>query len=378
MELEQNEEKPDLEPEVGSYEQFDMINHQIDLLSNVNVPRRIHRIGLTFNARPNEDIPESNSVALEYDETETIYAIRDALKNNGYQVTLLEADQNFIEKLKSAHVDFVFNIAEGIQGESRESHIPAILEMMGIPYTGSGVLSQAITLSKTRTKEILTYYKVPTPRYQAFRSLKQKFDGKLKFPLIVKPDAEGSSVGITNDSVVHNTKELYSQIERILTTYSGPALVEEFCSGREFTVGILGNDPPRILPIIEVTFDHLPPNLVKMDSYESKWVYDAVDNVHDPLRCPAKIPPKLQRLIENIALKTYLVLNCNDFCRIDMRLNKKGIPQVLEINALAGLNPNPDFHSRFPYACNKAGISYDEMIIEILNAGIERYRQKTR
>ena len=343
-------------------------------LLTVSKPPTITRIGFVFNARPDANMPTSDSVSLEYDEVETIHAIRFALEQGGFKVFLLEADNDFIEKVKASNIDFVFNIAEGIRGESRESHIPAILEMFGIPYTGSGVFTQALTLSKSRTKEILDYYKIHTARYQKFYAPKEKLNSNLKFPLIVKPDAEGSSVGITNASVVHSEKELRTQVEYILQTYTGPALVEEFCPGREFTVGVIGNSPPLVLPIIEVSFDHLPSSFEKIDSYESKWTYDTPELAADPLTCPAKISPKLQKSIEEIALKTYSVLGCVDLCRIDIRLNKKGIPTVLEVNALPGLNPNPEFHSRFPFACSVAGLSFDEMILAILHAGIKRYR----
>lgn len=375
MEFTEKESNSETEYTVNTSNLFDTTKSNFKLLSKIQLPPTIKRIGITFNARPDENIPESTDLSLEYDEMETILAIQEALLKANYEVILLEADQDFVEKIKQNDLDFVFNIAEGIQGESRESHIPAILEMMGIPYTGSGVLSQAITLSKTRTKEILTYYKIPTPKYQAFYNSDEKIEKKLKYPLIVKPDAEGSSVGITNESVVTNEKALRNQIEKVLDTYGEPSLVEEFCSGREFTVGIIGNNPPRILPIIEVTFNHLPSQMIKMDSYESKWIFDNMNEEIDPLICPAKLTPKLKQSIENIALKTYKVLGCVDLCRIDIRLNKKGDPLVLEVNALPGLNPNPDFHSRFPYACRKAGLSYNQMIIDVLHAGIKRYRK---
>ncbi|WP_371805481.1 D-alanine--D-alanine ligase [Candidatus Lokiarchaeum ossiferum] len=331
-------------------------------------------IGLVYNQRPNDSLLDSDDLALEYDEPETIDAIKKSIESAGYNVFLLEADQNFSEKIKLQQIDFVFNIAEGIQGESRESHIPAILEMMGIPYSGSGVLTQAITLSKTRTKEILDYYNIPTANFQKFYDLNQKLNSKLKFPLIIKPDAEGSSVGITNDSVVHNNKELYQQIDFVLNRFSGPVLVEEFCPGREFTVGILGNNPPTILPIIEVTFNHLPKNVEKIDSYESKWIFDVPGMKVDPLVCPAPMSIKLFEKIKKIALETYFILGCVDFCRMDIRLDKNGNPKVLEINALPGINPNPSFHSRFPYACSKAGIQYKDMVLEILHSGMERYQ----
>jgi len=337
-------------------------------------PLGINRIGFAYNARPDVNTPSSSSVALEYDEIETIEAIRNALGSLGLEVELMPVNQDFIEYLKTHPVDFVFNIAEGIRGESRESHIPAILEMLGIPYTGSGVLTQALTLSKYRTKEILGYYHIPTPKYQIFRNTNDPLASYMKFPLIVKPDAQGSSAGIINDSVVHDIDALRIQVRRILQEFGDPVLIEEYLPGKEFTVGIIGNDPPMVLPIIEVSFNHLPPGFAKIDSYESKWTIDVPGMGVNPLTCPAKISRRLQRRIEKIALDTYRVLDCEDFCRMDIRLNKFGVPNVLEINALPGLNPNPDFHSRFPYACEVAGLTYNEIILTILNAALKRYR----
>lgn len=337
-------------------------------------PIGINRIGFAYNARPDVNTPSSNSVALEYDEIETIEAIHAALISAGLEVELLPVNQDFFESLKTHPVDFVFNIAEGIRGESRESHIPAIMEMYGIPYTGSGVLTQALTLSKSRTKEILGYNRIPTPKYQLFRSATDLLDSQMKFPLIVKPDAQGSSAGIINDSVVHNIQNLRTQVKRILKEFGSPVLVEEYCPGKEFTVGIIGNDPPIVLPVIEVNFDHLPSGYAKIDSYESKWKFDVPGMGVVPLTCPAKISRRLQRKIIKIALDTYRVLDCVDFCRMDIRVDKRGAPNVLEINALPGLNPNPDFHSRFPYACEVAGLSYKDMILNILHAALKRYR----
>ena len=329
-------------------------------------------IGIAYNNRPNGDTPTNTSLTLEYDEDETIEAIKNVLVLDGHTVELIHADQDFVERLKNAHVDFIFNIAEGIRGESRESHVPAILEMLGIPYSGSGVLSQAVTLSKSRSKEILGYYHIPTPKYQLFKNPKESLRGYLKFPLIVKPDAQGSSAGIINNSVVDNPKALQTQIEWVIENFGIPVLVEEFCNGREFTVAIIGNEPPTVLPIIEITFDHLPNKFAKIDSYESKWEFDTVDKNVNPLVCPAKIPQTLQNAIEKIALDTFTVFECKDFCRIDIRLNKHDIPQVLDVNCLAGLNPNPKFHSRFPLACSVGGLSYEDTILTIVHSALKR------
>jgi D-alanine-D-alanine ligase len=251
--------------------------------------------------------------------------------------------------------------------------VPAILEMMNIPYSGSGVLSQAVALNKSRKKEILSYYNIPTPKYQLFKRNGEKLKPDLKFPLIVKPDAEGSSIGITNDAVVYDVEALKKQVNYVLKNYNQNALVEEYCEGLEFTVSILGNNKPRVLPIVEINFSHLPGNLNKIDSWEAKWIYDRPDSPVDALVCPANIKPKLKTLIEKIAKQAFGILECKDFSRIDMRLDANGIPQILDVNTLPGLTPDYKYNSRFIRSCYTAGMTYDQIIMEILNNALKRY-----
>ena len=343
-----------------------------------NIPKqlsnkKVSRIGIAFNLKKEVSEHEREDKYAEFDDIDTIDAISKALESAGYEAVLLEADQDFFERVKTSDVDFVFNISEGISGESRESHVPAILEMLNIPYSGSGVLTQAITLNKSRKKEILNYYDIPTPKFQLFRSSHQKLNPELKFPLIVKPDAEGSSVGITNNSLVYDVSSLKKQVSHIIKSYSQSALVEEYCDGREFTVALLGNNKPAVLPIVEITFDHLPDKLGKFDSYEAKWIYDNPTSSIDPLVCPANIKPKLKAQLENLAKKTFSNLGCVDFCRIDIRLDSNGIPNVLDVNAIPGLMPDPKSNSRFTRACYAAGMSYNEMVLGMLNAALKRY-----
>lgn len=336
--------------------------------------KKVSHVGIAFNLKKDASKGERFDKYAEFDDIETIGAITKAIEAAGYETVLLEADQDFFNRVKTSNVDFVFNIAEGISGESRESHVPAVLEMLNIPYSGSGVLTQAITLNKSRKKEILNYYGIPTPKFQLFRSAHQKMDPELKFPLIVKPDAEGSSVGITNKSLVCDLPSLKKQVSHVIKTYSQNALVEEYCNGREFTVGLLGNNGKlRVLPIVEINFEHLPDNLHKFESYESKWIYDNPKNPHDPLVCPAILKPKLRAQLEKLARTTFSKLGCVDLCRIDMRLDSKGIPNVIDVNAIPGLMPDPRSNSRFTRACYAAGMTYDQMILEILNAALIRY-----
>lgn len=334
-------------------------------------------VALTFNkkkdASPKSGEPED--LYAEFDADETIQGISKALKSAGHSVILVEADEKAYSKLKKLkdRIDIVFNIAEGLKGESRESFIPAICELLGIPYTGSGPLTLALTLDKARTKEILKYHRIPTPKFQVFNNSSEKLNSNLKFPLIVKPLREGSSKGIKNNSLVNNENELRCRVGNMIRDYEQPAIVEEFIACREFTVGILGNDDPRILPIVEIKFNNLPGHMNKFDSYEAKWIYDNPKSEHDPLICPAKLSKKLESKIKKVCLDAYRVLGCKDWCRIDIRV-RSGIPYILELNALPGMIPDPKENSRFPRAAFTAGMGYDDIINEVLNLALKRYK----
>ncbi|MBU0567820.1 ATP-grasp domain-containing protein, partial [bacterium] len=219
----------------------------------------------------------------------------------------------------------------------------------------------------------LSYYGIPTPRFQIFGDLRQKLNPELKFPLIVKPEAEGSSIGITNNSLVFDISSLKKQVDHVIKNYSQNALVEEYCEGREFTIGLLGNNGRvRILPIVEIDFSHLPDHLHKFESYESKWIYDNPKDSIDPIICPANIKIGLKAQLERLSQRTFLKLGCVDFCRIDVRLDSNGIPNILDVNALPGLMPDPKSNSRFTRSCYALGMTYNEMILEILNAALKR------
>ncbi len=309
----------------------------------------------------------------EWDTEETILAVKAALELH-HDVTLIEANEESYQTLLQAKPDIVFNIAEGLQGPSREAQIPAILEMLGIPYTGSDSLTLGICLDKSRAKEILSYYKIQTPSFVVVDALHQLSKLNISLPCIVKPLHEGSSKGIYNASIVRSEEELHIQIKRVIEEYNEPALVEKFLSGREFTVAVLGNGSDlRVLPIVEIRFDSLPDGVNPIYSYEAKWIWDTLENPIDVHECPAKVSQRLQREIETVCCDTYRVLHCRDWCRIDIRLDEQGRPNVLELNPLPGILPNPEEHSCFPQAARAAGMDYDTMINAVLNAGIKRY-----
>lgn len=309
----------------------------------------------------------------EWDTEETIFAVRDAIILH-HDVTLIEADNDAFNKFVELKPDIVFNIAEGFNGLSREAQIPAILDFLNIPYTGSDPLTLCSCLDKARTKEILSYHNIPTSKFRVFDKVLPENHIGLNFPLIVKPVAEGSSKGIFESSFVKNFDELNKEINRITKEYNQPALAEEFLDGREFTCAIIGNgSSARVLPIIEIRYDDFPAGALPIYSFEAKWIYDTREKPLNVFDCPAHISQELQREIKSICLKTFNVLRCRDWSRIDLRLDSNGIPNVLEINPLPGILPNPEDNSCFPKAARSAGMDYNTMINTVLNAARKRY-----
>ncbi len=333
------------------------------------------RVGLAYNLKrqssADEGLPEDFYV--EFDDEETVDAVVEALENGGCKVTKMEADEKTYGKLRRLELDIVFNMAEGLGGESRESHIPAILEMLGIPYTGSGPLTLAIALNKALTHQFLEANGVPSPSFQVFTRDDERLDKKLRFPLVVKPLSEGSSKGIRSSSLVKDEQSLREQVYEVIETYDQPAIVEEFLPGREFTVGLIGNGNLTVLPIVEILFDKLPSGASPLYSYEAKWIWDIPEKPLDMFRCPADIPQKLEKQIRRITTKAFKSLNCRDVCRIDVRLDRDGKLRVIEVNPLPGLIPNPDAHSCLPEAARAAGYTYDQLICTILWQALKRY-----
>jgi len=287
---------------------------------------------------------------------------------------LVEANNDAFSKLKELKPDIVFNFAEGLIGVNRESHIPAMLEMLQLPFSGSDALTLGICLDKSRAKEILTYYKIPTAKFLVANRIEDIKNVDFDFPLIVKPISEGSSKGIFSSSFVKSAKELEDEVSRIIFSYNQPALIEEFLPGREFTVAVLGNgDEAEVLPIIEIRYEDFPKDIVPLYSYEAKWILDTKENEFDVFRCPAKLESKLEEQIKETALRTYNVLRCKDWSRIDVRLDKNGIPNIIEINPLPGIMPDPNENSSFPKAARAAGMNYNQLIQSALYHAAKRY-----
>lgn len=337
-------------------------------------------IVLLYNTRrvyPDPDDPRTQH-EVDFDDPETTRIQIQYLKKMGYNVLPIEADENAYEKLlkNKNKIDLVFNNSEGIQGQDREAQMPAILEVLQIPYTGSAPLTQALLLNKAKAKDVLTAHGIPTLPYFLFNcNEKIVLPSSLSFPYIVKPVSEGSSAGITGKSVVHSTNELIKQIKSIHSNFHEGALVEKFLLGREFSVSLIGN-PPRILPIVEADHSKLPTKYNGFDSLEVKWYYEFESTVNH-LVCPPNISKKLKKKIEDICYKAWNALNIRDWCRIDIRCDEKENPYFLEANSPPGCTPpEHDIASYLPLASRAAGIQYEDLLRLILNTALKRYKKK--
>jgi D-alanine-D-alanine ligase len=349
------------------------------------------RIGFAYNEKPTEDgEPPSSSATgagdlfAEWDAPETIDAVAAALARAG-QVIRLEADASFPSRLSETRPDIVFNIAEGLRGPNREAHVPAICEFFGIPYTGSDPLALCLGLDKQRAKEAFRARGVPTPDFRVVahgnggegtsrqNGARDPSTG-LRLPLIVKPLFEGSSKGIPESALCRTPAQAASRIAEIARDYHQPALVEEFLPGREFTCGVLGNGTDaRVLPPVEIRFDALPAGAAPIYGYEAKWLWDTEAEPLPIFDCPADVDAALGRALADVALGAFHAIGCRDWARVDLRLDADGRPQVIEINPLPGVLPRPEQNSCLPKAARAAGLSYDELILTVLDHGLARY-----
>ena len=337
-------------------------------------------IAFLYNLRHQYPDPADPRTQLEvdFDDPPAIKMMIKHLKNCGFNVLPIEANERAYFKLfkNRKKITLAFNYSEGIYGHDREAHLPAILELLQIPYTGSPPLTQAIGLNKIKTKDILKTHCIPVLPHQVF---KKDFDGNkvsldknLRFPLIVKPIAQGSSAGITNSSIVTNLATLKKQVKFVIKTFKEPAFVEPFLEGREFSVPMLGN-PPKILPIIESDHAKLPKKYLPIDSLEVKWFFEEEATVNN-LICPAKIDKALEQKIKKICLNVWEALDILDLCRVDLRCDKNNNLYVLEVNSPPGLIP-PEISrsSYFPLAARMAGINYQNLLKTIINSASKRY-----
>jgi D-alanine-D-alanine ligase len=354
------------------------------------------RIGITYDLKADGSSTEElvgrfpDDWQEEFDSPATIEAIAAALRELAHEVDLLGDGRELLERLLADPPDLVFNLAEGLGvSRSREARVPAVLEMLGIPYTGSDPLTLAVTLDKDCAKRLVQAAGVAVPRGIVIENRASKdgrsngdhlsvfsihprssiidpqssiLDSQLSLPLIVKPAWEGSSKGIRNNCLVTRVEDLEPAIMRLQEDHCQPILIEEFIDGDELTVGILGNDPPKILGVMRVLPREPTPRFI----YSLEVKRDFLRQVR--YECPAQIPPIQLRAVEQAALTTYHALGCRDVARIDFRL-KGGIPYFLEVNPLPGLNPRT---SDLVILARLCGWSYEKLIETLLLAALQR------
>lgn len=338
--------------------------------SQLGVPRQRKaqpiRVGFTYNVKRSH----AGDDEAEWDPPETIIAIANALARQGHIVVHLEATPDLPRVLAEADVDLIFNIAEGVEGRNREAQVPALCELLGIPYTGSDSATLAIALDKALGKKVLMQHDILTPKFQLMESARERLSADMKFPLIVKPNAEGSSKGIDAKNVVDTEEELRAAVKICVEKYRQPALVEEYIAGREFTVGLLGDKRPRVLPPMEIKFKKKDnPRPVYDYGVKQEW------EEHVYYECPAKLTEAEQKAMEKIARATFWALDCRDVARVDLRMDAEGRIYVLEVNPLPGLTPD---YSDLVLIAKAIGMEYDQLIAEIMTGGLRRMREKRR
>ena len=318
----------------------------------------------------------------DFDHIETIDSIRAALETDGHQTCFIQADANLPFALKEVQPDICFNIAEGLGGDAREAQVPALLEMFGIPYTGSRVLTNGISLDKTLTKRIWRDRRLPVAPFQEFTIGDEPIRPELRFPLFVKPAREGTGMGVDMKAIVNNEKELRERAMYIINTYQQPALVETFLPGREFTVGIMCRPDAKLFsrhpewyekdgfhrfPVLELDSSRSVTPLVYSQAAKSK---DVGEEGAPGYFCPAEIDPELDKKLKHFALRAHQLLYALDVSRTDIRLDDEGNPRLIEINTLPGLTPD---YSDLCLQAKAEDIRYEDLILDILYLGASRW-----
>jgi D-alanine-D-alanine ligase len=347
--------------------------------------KRYWKIAVLANIK-DDDHPKPEGVPpdafADFDHIETIDAIRSALETDGHETVFIQADMDLPYSLREERPDICFNIAEGLGGDAREAQVPALLEMLKIPYTGSRVLTNGISLDKTLTKRIWRDRRLPVAPFQEFVVGDEPLRPELNFPLFVKPAREGTGMGVDTKAIVKNEKELRERTQYIINTYEQPALVETFLPGREFTVGILGRADAKLysrhpewyekdgfhrFPILELDMTRSVTPKVYSQASKAKEVGEEGAPGYI---CPADIDPELDKKLKHFALRAHFLLSALDVSRTDIRLDGEGNPRVMEINTLPGLTPN---YSDLCLQAAAEGIRYEDLILELLYLGASRW-----
>lgn len=334
---------------------------------DVPITKKNITVGIVYNLKKGVEAKAIDEEA-EYDSIDTVYAISDALKSKEVDVVHIEAGNEILNHFQSNPVDIVFNIAEGIMGRGREAQVPALLNMLKLPFTGSDETTLCLALDKALTKRILSTYHIKTPRYLLVKADDFSIQSpKLKYPLIVKPNAEGSSKGISDTCVVSTKSELVAQLRKNHELYHSDLLIEEYIKGREFTVGLLGNNSDvHVFEPMEIVYNRNTQKDFQVYSYQVKQAYQE----YVCYKCPSTIDQEVISKMKLIAKKIFHILACRDFARLDFRVTDNNEIYFIEINPLPGLASG---YSDYPMLAEFCGVKYDTLIRSILKVGAARY-----
>lgn len=324
-------------------------------------------VGFTFDAKTDYVRAEKDPIdaSAEFDKPENIEAIARAIESAGHTLKRIGNVHNLLKQIDDLAVDIVFNIAEGLGSRNRESQVPLLLELYNIPYVGADSLTQALTLDKIMAKKVFQAEGIPTPRFKQLDNVEEiTNDLELNFPIMVKLRHEGSSKGLDERNIVRNIDELRKQATRLIKDYSQSVLAEEFISGTEFTVGIIGNKSPKVYEPVQVSMDG------NVDLGEKIYTFRRISSDSLQYVCPPKISPALKKELQAIALRVYRAVDCLDFGRVDFRVDEQGNPFVLEINPL----PSLGLDDIFPIIAKNEQIDYNKIINRILDAALLRHK----
>jgi len=326
------------------------------------------KVALIYNETsidPDDVINVFGMTTKEHYSQKAVERVARALEKGGHTVKVVEGDMHLADELREFmpkvvagdSPGMVFNMAYGIQGQNRYTHVPAMMEMLGIPYIGSGPAGHAIVQDKVMTKIILQKHNIPTPGFWVFRTPEETFDD-LVFPVIVKPKLESTSMGM---EVVDNWDDLRAAVKVQIEKFQQDILVEQFISGREFAVGVMGNNPNiDVLPIVEINLDN-PDQIQTINDKKKKGGVDKT--------CPAKLSKEKAEEMKQLCIKAFTSLGLNDYSRVDFRMDKGENLYILELNSMASLGRGGSLF----YAAQTAGYTYDSLINKILDVAVMRY-----
>jgi D-alanine-D-alanine ligase len=330
------------------------------------------RIAVIFNSSQPALSESSDDRASTADLRQMIGDTARALRQLGHRVTVVPLANDLVsfqQALTRARPDVVFNQYEDCEpGALHEPRIAAFVRMLGFPLTGSPALALGLCRHKYMAAQLLQGAGVPiAPQTCLLQSAADVAGRTWRFPLIVHPDQEHAGAGLDRTSIVRSAKELKRKVAQVLSEYRQPALVQGFVPGREFNVGIVGGTKMRVLPLAEVDYSALPAGVPRIMSYAAKWIETSAEYKGTSVICPAKVTPALTRAIGDAALRAFRVVGGRGYGRVDIRLDAKGTPRVLEVNC----NPCLDDGIGLARSAAKAGIAFPQLLQIILNVALE-------